>query len=125
MIITNEKNLDKALDFFPIWTSSCDNHVFISLISDSNFTGCLNKVGGRRSVKYKDQINVFQPAHFYNDTWKELTTKVYKGFMDVYQHHPGYKWYLKAELDTFIFMENLRDFLSDKTHNQLFLLDTT
>ncbi len=114
MIITNEKNLDRALEFFPIWTSSCDDHVFISLLSDSNFTGCSNKIGSRCSVKYKNQINVVQPAHFYNDTLKELTTKVYKGFMEVYQHNPGYKWYLKADLDTFIFMKNLKDFLRQK-----------
>lgn len=71
--------------------------------------------GQRTEFKYENTLNLLQPEGLTNDTFKALTNKVYRSFLDVAQHHSDYKWYLKADIDTFIFMDNLNQFL-DK-HN--------
>ena len=43
-----------------------------------------------------------------------LWQKAHAGVLDLYQHHQGFDWYLKADDDTYIIMENLKLFLSDK-----------
>ena len=68
--------------------------------------------GERIEINYKETLNVLQPEGLFNDTYKELSIKIYRGFLDVYQNHNDYEWYLKADLDTFIFVDNLRKFLS-------------
>ena len=46
---------------------------------------------------------------------KHLTAKTMQGFRYVYQHHmQDADWFMKADDDTYIIMENLRYFLSDK-----------
>ena len=37
LLIISEHNLKKALEFFPIWASRCDNHTFITLITESTY----------------------------------------------------------------------------------------
>lgn len=37
LIIVSEEKLKKALEFFPIWTSRCDNHTFITMITENTF----------------------------------------------------------------------------------------
>jgi glycoprotein-N-acetylgalactosamine 3-beta-galactosyltransferase len=57
---------------------------------------------------------LIEPASLLNDTYGSLTHKVYFTFRDLYHRYNKYDWYLKADDDTFIFMDNLREFLHDK-----------
>ncbi len=47
------------------------------------------------------------------------TTNQESNIKDVYDHHSNYDWYLKADVDTFIFMDNLRIFLNDTDSHEL------
>ena len=44
----------------------------------------------------------------------KLTDKVFLTLKHLQKKYNNYDWYLKADDDTFIFMENLRYFLKDK-----------
>lgn len=107
ILLTTKNNLNgKAFTVHETWAHKCDNHTFISIIDSSK--------SERIEIKYKNQFYVTQPANFKVDKYKLLTSKVYAAFQDVYDNHNQYDWYLKADDDTFIFMDNMRDFLKDK-----------
>ncbi len=59
---------------------------------------------------HQNLFNVLKPASLIDGKYEKLTDKVYAAFKGVYLHNEGYQWYLKADDDTFIFMENLRRF---------------
>lgn len=108
IILTTTENLDsKAKTVYNAWANKCDNHSFISLIP--NDTQSLE----RKEIKYKD-FNLLKPAGLFSDKYDHLTNKVFNAFKDVYRNHPGYGWYLKADDDTFTFVDNLRLFIKDK-----------
>ena len=110
LILTTKKNLNsKALIVHETWANKCDNHTFISIIDNSNTK--------RKEIKHKNLFYVTQPKNFIEDTYKNLTDKILLSFQDVYENHNDYDWYLKADDDTFIFMDNLHDFLKDKNRN--------
>ncbi len=43
-----------------------------------------------------------------------LTSKVFGAYKYIYSNQNNYDWYIKADYDTFVFVDNLRKFLSDK-----------
>ena len=56
-----------------------------------------------------------QPEGLTIDSYSKLTDKVYRMFMDTYKFKKNqYSWYLKADIDTFIFVDNLKKFLKTK-----------
>jgi len=113
IILTTQKNLkNKAKIIHETWASKCDNHTFVSLLPDTQTST------QRQEITYQNLFNVLKPAGIINDKYEKLTDKVYATFKDVYSNNKGYQWYLKADDDTFIFMENLRYFLKDKHPEQ-------
>lgn len=111
MIIINKENVkEKGKLIYESWASLCDSYQFISLISDD--------------IKTKNQseidlngIKVVQPPGLDQDTYDSLTEKVFYAFKYVYEKYNNYDWYLKVDEDTFIFVNNLRNFLKTKNPN--------
>jgi len=62
--------------------------------------------------EYNKQIKFLQPADLIHDQYDKLTEKVYLTFKDIYKRYNNYDWYLKSDDDTFIFVDDLRNFLS-------------
>ncbi|CAF0938805.1 unnamed protein product [Brachionus calyciflorus] len=102
LILTTEKNLDtKTLVIYKTWAKKCDNFKFFTIKPKHDLEG-----------NYWNSI--VQPPGLSNDSYKNLTNKVYLSIKYVYNMYPDYDWYLKADDDTFIFVDNLKDFVFDK-----------
>lgn len=116
IILTSEKNYEKKSKIiYDSWASKCDDYRFIAMvppeINKSNKTFSKNE---SIEFEYKNQLKFLQPADLVHDSYDELTDKVYFTLKDVYKRYNKYDWYLKADDDTFIFVDNLRNFLIDK-----------
>ncbi len=71
-----------------------------------------------KSYEYTEPFPLLQPALHDIEIYDKLTDKVYKTFRDVYLRYNDFDWYLKADDDTFIFVDNLKKFLKDKNSTQ-------
>ena len=113
LILTTENNLKtKAKVVHETWASKCDNYTFISMIPGQAPSQ------ERKEIKYNNLFNLLKPKDFLKDTYGNLTSKIYAAFKDVYSHNQNYDWFLKADDDTFIFIDNLRLFLKDKNQSE-------
>lgn len=100
----------------------CDNFKFISYIP-KNFTSFQNNNSNddlyydkETDMKENYIYNILQPPGL-NETLNEydkLTDKIFLTFKYLYSKYNNYDWYLKADDDTWIFVDNLRNFLSEK-----------
>ena len=70
------------------------------------------------SHEFTDPFPILQPAFFETDIYGKLTDKVFRTLEDVYLRYNDYDWYLKADDDTFIFVDNLKTFLKTKNSSQ-------
>jgi len=113
MILTKEQDLTKAEIAYSSWARNCDNHTFLSPIPYKAL------VKERFEVKFDNNINILKPEGFIQEGRSQLTKKVLFGLRDVYLHNPNYDWYVKADDDTFMFIDNLRSFLNDKNSSEL------
>ena len=88
------------------WGKDCDKHFFIVKL-DSNLNSNISQ-----EINYP--LPILQPAKFDNEAYKRLTDKVFRTFQDVYLRYHDFDWYLKADDDTFILVDNLKSFLKTK-----------
>lgn len=109
IIVTNRKNLDTKVKVVKdSWANRCDNYKFVSLFPEK-----LNLDHKTAEISYNN-INILKPPGMIDDGYQKLTDKVFSAFKYVYNVYHDYDWYLKADDDSFIFVDNLRKFLSDK-----------
>lgn len=92
------------------WGRKCDNYNLINLVyfSSSNLTNDTDP------SLFSHVQNFFQPSSSIIDPSARITDKALKTIQHVYSYYQDYDWYLKAEDDSFIFVDNLRKFLGDK-----------
>ncbi|CAF0808389.1 unnamed protein product [Brachionus calyciflorus] len=116
IILTNPKNFaTRTLAVHDTWAKECDNHKFITVIPKPYLKFANIK---RQSIESEYPFNLLQPRGHYKENYKNLTSKVISAFLDIYKRYSNYDWYLKADDDTFIMMDNLRSFLKDKRSYQ-------
>ncbi len=109
LILTKIQNLKiKATAVYNGWANKCTDYRFISLIPDHNLT--TDKI----DTSYQNLFKILKPKGLWEDKYRNLTYKVLLAFEDVYEMHPDFDWYLKADDDTFIFYDNLQDFVATK-----------
>ena len=109
-ILTTTKSLDTRTKLIrDSWAKLCDNHRFITTFpkSKNNYT----------EIIY-NRLKLLQPPGYLEDKYSLLTDKVYLTIKYIYEKYNNYDWYLKADDDTFIFINNLRNFLADKNSSQ-------
>lgn len=97
-IMTSPKNLDKkAFAVKTTWAKRCNKYIFFSSVTNDSFpTIGLNVSEGREHLTGK-------------------TVQAFKYCYDNYKDH--FDWFLKADDDTYVIVENLRYFLSHHNPN--------
>ncbi|XP_017155228.1 glycoprotein-N-acetylgalactosamine 3-beta-galactosyltransferase 1 isoform X2 [Drosophila miranda] len=91
MVLTSPKShRTRAIHIKRTWGSRCNELIFVSTKSDKEL--------GTVALKVKEG---------YSNLWG----KTRAGLQYVYTHFQNYDWFLKADDDTYVVMENLRSFL--------------
>ena len=111
IILTTKYDLDNtAQAIYDTWAQLCDNFKFVCNIDDETNNE-------NAELVYKN-LSILQPPGMIEDVYGKLTDKVYMTFKYVNKKYNNYDWYLKADDDTFIFVDNLRKFLSTKNSSK-------
>ena len=114
MILTSVKSLNvKTKTIYETWGKKCDNYKFITLLPSDILT--INQGMSKKfSIEINNGYDILQPPGLVNDSYGMLTNKVLLTYKYLYNKYNDYDWYLKADDDTFIFVDNLRQFVADK-----------
>lgn len=116
IILTSKNSIyTKGKIIYQTWAKSCDNFKFILKIPDDVKKNAMNF--SDFSYNKNDAFEVFnmlEPPEFEKDEYGILTDKLFVTLKYIYRKYNYYDWYLKADDDTFIFVENLRNFVSNK-----------
>ena len=117
LIYTMPKYLEtRARAVHDTWAKQCDKYKFITSIP---FTP--EKAEKLESVQQSIEINIqgleiLQPAGHRNENelYQKLSSKLFLTLLDVYKRYDDFDWYLKADDDTFIIVNNMLEFLEQK-----------
>jgi hypothetical protein len=121
IILTTPKSLRTTRPYVVMttWASKCSDYRFVTVLPEPLAVE-LAKFNITKTVKYKiigEQINILQPHGWLNESYDNLTYKVLLAVRDIYSEHSDYKWYLKADDDTFIHNENFNHFFMQRDPN--------
>jgi hypothetical protein len=120
MILTHSGNLKtRARAVENAWAKKCDKYKFIAVIPNewinkSNLIISNATIFNKGFELVYENMSYLQPMGYIQDRYNKLTDKMFQTFKYVYKHYNDYDFYLKADDDTFVFVDNLRKFLSDK-----------
>ena len=131
IILTKKSDINfKAPISYESWIHKCDDYRFLTILPDEannkssefnhkyNLTSTISMDGfNSKVIRFKQKFNyikLLQPPGFVNDVYNKLTDKVYLAYKYIYRMYPNYKWYLKCDDDTFIYIDSLKRFLNDK-----------
>jgi glycoprotein-N-acetylgalactosamine 3-beta-galactosyltransferase len=116
IILTNKNNFNtKTKLIHDTWAQLCDNQKFVSNFPDELYINVTSN--DNAELVYKN-MSILQPPGMKEDVYGKLTDKVYMTLKYVNNRYGNYDWYLKADDDTFIFINNLRKFLSSKNSSK-------
>ena len=91
MILTSKKNFESRVSItYDAWAHKCDDHDFVLLIPGENTDG------ERVEIKINNAFKLLQPEGLLNDSYAQLTDKVYHTIMDTYKYKKKYDWYFKS-----------------------------
>jgi hypothetical protein len=115
-VLTQPDNFrSKAMVAYDSWAKECDKVKFISVIPKS-----LKASSESNELMFEDKLPLLQPTGHVVENYNNLTDKVFKTIAELYKKYSSdYDWFLKADDDTFVFVENLRTFLIDKNPDKL------
>ena len=108
LILTSPKNfLTRTKTINETWAPRCDGYYFISEPST-------DKTPNSREVEISKKLPI-APIKNITAGYEHLTQKSVLAFLFAYEHHfNDFDWFIKADDDTYLFVDNLRTFLSDK-----------
>ncbi len=111
MILTSNRYFNlRAKAIYETWATKCDEFKFIMKIPEK-----FNESKGN-PIKLSD---ILDPPGLQNDIYKKLTDKMFCTLKYLYtQTENHYDFYLKADDDSFVFVDNLRWFLHDKNSSE-------
>lgn len=101
LLSTDPKIKDKFESLYQTWLNKCDKLVIISKPFNMN--------------------SEFVPYSIENETFDDLWEKMQYGYNYVHDLYINkYDWFLKADADTYIIMENLKEFLKKYNPNHAY-----
>ncbi|CAF0818046.1 unnamed protein product [Rotaria sordida] len=107
-VLTNEENLEsRARAVYETWGRRCGRFVFVSRLNSS--IKCENENEKKSFEKCKLPIENIPTLP--DETYLHLPDKVRVSLLFFNKYYPNYDWYLKADDDTYIIVENLLRFL--------------
>jgi glycoprotein-N-acetylgalactosamine 3-beta-galactosyltransferase len=116
IILTTKHNLNtKAKAVHECWAKYCDDVKFLSNFPDEFNIKETNSPNSELTYK---NLSLLQPPGMKKDVYSQLPDKIFLSYKYIYQKYNNYDWYLKADDDTWIFMNNLRKFLSLKNSSR-------
>lgn len=94
------------------WVYECDNYVFVTQTVNYEDWHGLN------SNLDEQPLRILHPYGLNNDSYNKLSFKVMLAIKEIYVKHKNqFDWFLKTDLDTFVHVKHLREFLMDKNTN--------
>jgi len=115
VVITSPKRvLNRTQIIYDSWAKKCDAHKFVTLIPEIyRDQATVDSFGAK---EYKNHFEILQPPGLNNDTYGKLTDKMFLTFQYMNKKYANdYDWFLKSDDDTFIFVDNLKEFVNDKS----------
>ncbi|UJR27205.1 hypothetical protein I4U23_008501 [Adineta vaga] len=111
LILTSPKNfLTRAKAIHQTWASRCDRHFFVT----ENATETLTS----EQLNFTKQISI-APISNIIPGYDHLTQKSTLAFLFAYKNYANdFDWFIKADDDTFVIVENLRGFLSKQNASE-------
>ncbi|CAF0956706.1 unnamed protein product [Adineta steineri] len=108
-VLTNQDNLeDRARAAYETWGHRCGRFVLITRLNSSrSYTIYENE---NINIKH-DQLPIQYIPTLPNETYSHLPDKVREILLFLNKYYPNYDWYLKADDDTYVIIENLLRFL--------------
>ena len=126
MILTKEDSVStKAKATYDTWAHKCDNYSFVAKMTQQqeqeqhrSLSNTTSETAQIATSTNKHNLNLLDPPGLTEDSYDKLTDKVFLAIKHLHENTANYDWYLKADDDTFIFMDNLRSFLEDKNPSE-------
>ena len=121
MIPTQPDYIARVKAVHDAWALKCDEYKFITVIPDNWFNESNVFITNETKLngfefEYQN-ISFLQPMNFTFEIYNRLTDKLYKTFKYLYKNYNDYDYYLKADDDAFIFVDNLRKFLKSQNRS--------
>ena len=98
------------------WAKKCDKHKFITSVPLTEEAARKLKPNLHSIELNHRGLEILQPAghRSENEIYQKLSSKLFITLMDVYNRYDDFDWYLKADDDTFIVVDNMIGFLENK-----------
>lgn len=119
MILTSNKNLKTRVKLvYDKWAHKCDMHKFIMVIPNEMHQD--SQVHSDGAIEYQNGYHILQPPKLNSttDKYDKLTDKMFLSMQYISKKYHDFDWYLKADDDTYILVDNLKDFLYTKNASQ-------
>ncbi len=108
-VLTSQGNLEnRSRAVYETWGHRCGRFIFVTkLNSSTRYTIYDNQY----QYLTQDQLPIQYIPDLPDETYSHLSDKVRVTFLFLHKYYPNYDWYLKADDDTYIIVENLLRFL--------------
>ena len=123
LILTTDKTIiSRGIPVWNTWAKKCEKTLFA--LNAVNFTSIISQNNSRKLFnndnEYETALNL--PLMNLNiiETYDDMGTKVLEVVKNAYNDNKEFKWYLLTDDDTFIFVDQLNAFISNRNHNEPF-----